>query len=129
MATLGARTDNAFYDQVAKAAAAEGLKVSAYLLKAVEEKLARGNGAGRNQPSLLPVGPEMSSLSQLARVKAVMSDAKWRSLAEIALLIGVPDSSIPSVSSRLRALRDKGYTVNRRGTGPGYFEYQVEAKA
>lgn len=76
-------------------------------------------------------GPEhdLDRLSkQLGRVKALMGDGQWRTLQEIALATGDPESS---VSARLRDCRKEkhgGFIVDRRCRGDranGLFEYQL----
>lgn len=66
--------------------------------------------------------------AQLKRVRELMADEHWRTLAEISAAVGDPEAS---VSARLRDLR-KGkwgaYTVERRRRGVdvrGLFEYRV----
>lgn len=66
--------------------------------------------------------------TQLERVKALMSDQRWRSLQQIAQLVGGTEAS---VSSRLRDLRKAQYgsfVVERRREGRptrGFFLYRV----
>ena len=69
--------------------------------------------------------------AQLARVRNVMlGDREWRTLLEIAVLVGAPESS---VSARLRDLRKPkfgGWTVERRRRGDpklGLHEYRVSS--
>jgi predicted transcriptional regulator len=65
---------------------------------------------------------------QLDRVRSLMTDTKWRTLAEIELATGFPQAS---VSARLRDLRKQkfgGWVVERRRRGEGkrgLFEYRV----
>jgi hypothetical protein len=64
---------------------------------------------------------------QLQKVKHLMLDGKWRTLAEIAAFVGSPEAS---VSARLRDLRKNkfgAYTVERRRvpTERGLHEYRV----
>lgn len=67
---------------------------------------------------------------QLGRVKELMSDGQWRTLQEIALATGDPESS---VSARLRDCRKEkhgGFIVDRRCRGErvnGLFEYQLRS--
>lgn len=68
--------------------------------------------------------------NQLARVTAVMSDGRWRTLSEIQALAG---GSEAGVSARLRDMRKSkfgGYAVERRRRGEpkaGLWEYRVTA--
>lgn len=67
-------------------------------------------------------------LGQLARVKGLMRDGKWRTLVEIADTISAPGASI---SARLRDLRKQrfgAYKVERRLRGEpklGIWEYRM----
>jgi hypothetical protein len=64
---------------------------------------------------------------QLRAVRLLMLDHEWRTLGEIAAVVGAPEAS---VSARLRDLRkDKfgGYIVERRYVYRGLFEYRVLA--
>lgn len=72
-------------------------------------------------------GPRLTS--QLDRVKALMlSDSRWRSLAQIAQLVGGTEAS---VSARLRDLRKTAFgsfQVERKRQGDptrGFFVYRV----
>lgn len=66
--------------------------------------------------------------TQLERVKALMSDQRWRSLQQIAQLVGGTEAS---VSARLRDLRKASYgsfQVERKRQGDprrGFFVYRV----
>lgn len=62
---------------------------------------------------------------QHARVKALMRDGRWRTLAMIALETRDPEAS---VSARLRDLRKKrfgSHEVERRHVRDGLFEYRL----
>lgn len=65
---------------------------------------------------------------QFARVRALMADGRWRTLAEIAEAAG---GSEAGVSARLRDLRKErfgGHTVERRRRGEpsaGLWEYRL----
>lgn len=66
-------------------------------------------------------------IHQWKRVFDLMHDGEWRSLREISMKTGDPESS---VSARLRDLRNKyGYVVNRRRRAglesKGVWEYRV----
>jgi hypothetical protein len=69
--------------------------------------------------------------TQLERVKALMLDGQWRTLAKIQNKVGGTESS---VSARLRDLRKSrfgGYAVDRRRRGEpsaGLFEYRVRVQ-
>ena len=63
--------------------------------------------------------------AQLNRVRSLMLDGKWRTLAEIEAATGDAQAS---VSARLRDLRKErfgGWQVDRQRRGPGTFEYRV----
>lgn len=62
---------------------------------------------------------------QVARVRALMADGKWRTLADISAMTGDPEASI---SARLRDLRKErfgSHIVNRHYVERGLFEYQL----
>lgn len=64
--------------------------------------------------------------TQLERVEALMADARWRTLGEIAGAIG--SGSEAGVSARLRDMRRRGWVVNRQRRGDprnGLHEYQA----
>jgi hypothetical protein len=66
--------------------------------------------------------------SQLARVRKLMSDGRWRTLAHIAQLVR---GSEAGVSARLRQLRSLGHQVDRQRRGDpkkGVWIYRCEAK-
>lgn len=71
-------------------------------------------------------GPRLSH--QLRRVQMLMADGRWRTLREMAEVLGHPEASL---SARLRDLRKPafgGCTVERRRRGEpanGLFEYRV----
>lgn len=63
--------------------------------------------------------------AQMNRVRELMADGHWRTLAEIEAVTGDPQAS---VSARLRDLRKERFgqhTVERRRRGPGTFEYRL----
>ena len=66
--------------------------------------------------------------AQMRRVRAVMVDGEWRTLYELATLVGAPEAS---VSARLRDLRKRrfgSHVVERRRRGApahGLFEYRL----
>ncbi|MFU8773205.1 MAG: hypothetical protein ACNA8H_12390 [Anaerolineales bacterium] len=65
-------------------------------------------------------------LSQLERVKLVMSDGKWHTLAGIATTTGDP---APSVSAQLRHLRKPrfgGHTIAKQHLNAGLYIYRME---
>lgn len=65
--------------------------------------------------------------AQMAAVKALMSDRRWRTLSMIASRTGYPEASI---SARLRDLRKEKhgkYDVRRRYVENGIWEYVVLA--
>jgi hypothetical protein len=65
---------------------------------------------------------------QLSRVRILMADGRWRTLAGISAVVGDPESS---VSARLRDLRKKklgGHIVERRYVTNGPWEYRLLGK-
>jgi hypothetical protein len=69
---------------------------------------------------------------QLQRVKTLLADGVWRTLAEIVAEVG---GSEAGVSARIRDLRKKrfgGHTMSRRRRGnakAGIWEYRMEVRA
>ena len=63
--------------------------------------------------------------SQLERVKALMADAQWRSLNQIALATGPPAASVSAQLRHLRKERFGSNTVNKRYIDRGHYLYQV----
>jgi len=64
--------------------------------------------------------------NQLSLVRQLMSDGRWRTLAEV--LAGVGVGSEAGISARLRDLRKPkfgGYVVERRRRHGGLWEYRV----
>ena len=64
--------------------------------------------------------------AQLSRVRRMMTDYEWHTLAELASWTGDPEAS---VSARLRDLRkDKfgGYAIDRRYVEAGLWEYRMQ---
>lgn len=63
--------------------------------------------------------------AQLARVRALMADGRWRTLSEISRLTG---DQTQSVSARLRDLKKPrfgGWTVTRQYLARGLYQYRV----
>lgn len=63
--------------------------------------------------------------SQHARLRALMWDGKWRSLASISEATGDPPASMSAQLRHLRKKRFGGHTVDRRYLGGGLYEYRV----
>jgi len=62
---------------------------------------------------------------QLDRVKELMLDGQWRSLPQIAALVGGSEAGVSARLRDLRKPRNGAYTVNRRHVEDGLHEYQV----
>lgn len=65
--------------------------------------------------------------SQLIRVKELMLDGQWRSLPQIAAVVGGSEAGVSARLRDLRKPRNGAYTVNRRHVAEGLHEYQVIA--
>jgi len=63
--------------------------------------------------------------SQLIRVKELMLDGQWRSLPQIAAVVGGSEAGVSARLRDLRKPRNGAYTVNRRHVADGLHEYQV----
>jgi len=74
---------------------------------------------------------EVRLTGQLQRVRMVMADGRWRTLAEIAELSSVPTRKVSSeagISARLRDFRKArfgGHVVERRRRSQGLWEYRI----
>ncbi|NLT36791.1 MAG: Rrf2 family transcriptional regulator [Methanomassiliicoccus sp.] len=63
--------------------------------------------------------------TQLERVRHVLEDGRWHTVAAIAQLIDAPE---PSVSAQIRNLRKEengGYTIETKRAGGGLFVYRL----
>lgn len=63
--------------------------------------------------------------SQLGRIKSLMLDGEWRTLATIESITGDPPASISAQLRHLRKPRFGAYNVERRHLGGGLYEYRV----
>lgn len=63
------------------------------------------------------------------RIKTLMSDGRWRTLAEIEASTDAPAASVSAQLRHLRKPRFGSYSVHKRLRGglPGLYEYRVEA--
>lgn len=66
---------------------------------------------------------------QRARIRTLMLDGKWRTLAAIAEATGDPQSSVSAQLRHLRKPRFGSHVVDKRHVGGGLFEYRVTAAA
>lgn len=62
---------------------------------------------------------------QHLRIKALMLDGKWRTLAEIRIATGYPEASISAQLRHLRKDRFGGHRVDPRKRSGGTWEYRV----
>lgn len=72
-----------------------------------------------NGSDYVPAEDDGRLTGQIARVFNLMSDSRWRTLAQIETLTSDPPASI---SAQLRHLRKKkwgAHTINKRKAGPG----------
>ena len=87
-----------------------------------------------NQLSLIPTfdgatfdssldGPRLTS--QLGRVKALMLDGRWHSLAEIAGRVGGSEAGVSARLRDLRKPRNGGWNVERQRVDAGLWEYRA----
>jgi hypothetical protein len=66
----------------------------------------------------------------IRRIFSLMSDSRWRTLAEIEMLTGIPQASGSAFLRHLRKIRFGGHTVNkRRRNDSAQWEYQLIARA
>jgi hypothetical protein len=67
---------------------------------------------------------------QHERVRGLMADGVWRTLAEIAAVTGDPPASISAQLRHLRKARFGGWTVEKRSRSQrerGLYEYRISA--
>lgn len=89
------------------------------------------SGPSFDGKTYVPVLDRSRLARQILRVSSLMVDGSWRTLQEIAVSTGDPESS---VSARLRDLRKPrfgGHTVSRRRRGEadkGLFEYRLTVR-
>lgn len=62
---------------------------------------------------------------QLDRVKALMLDGHWHSLAEIARRVGGSEAGVSARIRDLRKPRNGGFNVERQRVQDGLFEYRI----
>jgi hypothetical protein len=75
-----------------------------------------------------PAADRRRLTGQLARVRALMSDGRWRALAEIAAEVGGSEAGVSARLRDLRKARFGGHAVDRRRRGEagrGLFEYRL----
>lgn len=64
---------------------------------------------------------------QLNDVRNLMIDGNFRTLMEIAIAIGAPESSVSARLRDLRKLKFGGYIVEKQYLGDGLYTYRVSA--
>lgn len=68
-------------------------------------------------------GPRLSG--QLVRVREIMRDGQWRTLARLSALTGASEASVSARLRDLRKARFGRWTVDRRRVEGGLHEYRV----
>lgn len=63
--------------------------------------------------------------AQHVRVRELMLDGQWRTLAEISELLGDPPASVSAQLRHLRKERFGSYFVDKRHLGEGLYAYRV----
>lgn len=76
-------------------------------------------------PEYVPERDNDRLLTQLERIKRVMSDGKWRTLNEIEAATGDPVASISAQLRHLRKETHSGHRVERRSRDGALYEYQL----
>lgn len=64
-------------------------------------------------------------MSQINRIRDLMSDGSWRTLPEIAQATGDPPASISAQLRNLRKPKFGAWTIERRYVSGGLFEYRL----
>lgn len=65
---------------------------------------------------------------QLTEVRTLMLDGSWRTLAEIAEVVGAPEASVSARLRDLRKPRHGGYLVDRQYVRRGLYQYRVRTQ-
>lgn len=66
---------------------------------------------------------------QHSRIRDLMLDGQWRTLARISELTGDPPASVSAQLRHLRKPRFGAYAVEKRHLGQGLYQYRVLAEA
>lgn len=80
-----------------------------------------------NGADYVPERDDVRLIPQHERIKALMADGHWRTLAAIAAATNAPESS---VSAQLRHLRKRAFgshTIERMHLGGGLYQYRMAA--
>ena len=88
------------------------------------------DGIARSAPSFdgdtyEPARDGMRLAGQLARVRALMADGVWRTLADVAAGVGGSEAAVSARLRDLRKARFGGLDVQRRHVARGLFQYRV----
>jgi hypothetical protein len=81
-----------------------------------------------NGPDYVPPLDHSRLTDQMGRIRKLMLDGSWRTLAEISGVTGDPEASVSAQLRHLRKPRFGEYIVNKRRRGEGrrgLFEYQL----
>lgn len=62
---------------------------------------------------------------QMAKIKELMLDGKWRTLSEISAITGAPEASVSAQLRHLRKPKFGNYIVERNYINDGLYEYRV----
>lgn len=62
---------------------------------------------------------------QHERIRGFMLDGRWRTLNEISIALGYPESSVSAQLRHLRKVRFGAYKVDKRRRGVSLWEYRV----
>lgn len=85
-------------------------------------------GADFDGPDYVPTLDIKRLTGQIERIYCLMQDRKWRTLNEIAISTGDPESSVSAQLRHLRKAKFGSHTVSKRRRGnrtDGLFEYQL----
>jgi hypothetical protein len=79
-------------------------------------------------PDYVPPLDHARLTDQMGRIRALMLDGQWRTLAEIRAVTGDPEASISAQLRHLRKPRFGEFVISKRRRGEGrrgLFEYQL----
>ena len=81
-----------------------------------------------NGPEYVPERDWSRLTGQMIRVRSLMLDGQWRTLAAISEATGDPPASVSAQLRHLRKARFGSHIVDRRHLGNGLYEYHVAEK-
>lgn len=78
-----------------------------------------------NGPEYVPERDNERLKTQIGRIKALMTDGEWRTLAQISETTGDPPASVSAQLRHLRKTRFGSHIVERDHLGHGLYRYRL----